>query len=401
MDDDSGASAGDADVPIAGDDAVLRTRTPPRGPWVYRKMLRFPAGHVKNGAYVRLRAKDGAIVGHGFLNRRSEIALRVAGGPEDHDVAALFRSRLAAAHDLRTQTLRLHEVTDAARIVHGEADGLSGLVVDRYGGTLVAQVYALGYVTNAEALEAALRRLPGVKRVLFHGDARSAELEGFDLPPPPAGVVETVREYGVSFAADLSAGHKTGLFLDQRDNRALAARHCRGRTVLDLCTNAGGFALHAAKRGDAKSVIGVDLDEKALLRAARNAELNRVHPEWVHADLFDYLRAAKAGGRTFDVVVLDPHKLAVGRGEVDQALRSYRDMNRLAFEVVAPGGLLFTFSCSGAVDESVFLGCVAGAALEAGRKARVLATLGAAPDHPFALDFLEGRYLKGLMLHVS
>jgi 23S rRNA (cytosine1962-C5)-methyltransferase len=387
------------DAPAPGDDAVLKTRSTPRGPWVYRKMLRFPAAHVRNGAFVRLVGKDGKPVAHGLLNRRSEIAFRVLGGPQDHDFARLLRARLKEAHDLRTQVLRLHETTDAARIVHGEADGLSGLVVDRYGTTLVAQLYALGYVANAEILEEELRRLPGVKRVVFHGDARSAELEGFALPVPPPATTETVREHGVLFAADLSQGHKTGLFLDQRDNRRLVAATAKGRTMLDLCTNAGGFAVHAAKAG-ATRVVAVDLDEKALARAARNAELNRVRVECVHADLFDDLRARKARGERFQVVVLDPHKLATGKAEVPQALRSYLDMNRLAFEVVAPGGVLFTYSCSGAVDEKLFTETVAAAADDAGRKARVLANLGAAPDHPYALDFLEGRYLKGLMIHV-
>jgi 23S rRNA (cytosine1962-C5)-methyltransferase len=404
MDSDTPDDDRDADGPppsFAGpDDAVLKTRVPPRGPWIYRKMLRFPAGHVRNGAYVRVLGKDGRPLGHGLLNRRSEIALRVVGGPEDRDFGRALRDRLRAAHDLRTQVLGLHEVTDAARIVHGEADGLSGLVVDRYGGTLVAHLYALGYVANADVLEAELRRLPGVKRVLFHGDPRAAELEGFDPPKPPAGATETVRENGVVFAVDLAQGHKTGLFLDQRDNRATVASFCKGRTVLDLCTNAGGFALHAAK-AEAKSVTAVDLDEKALAHAERNAELNKVRVAWKHADAFDDLRARREARERFEVVVLDPHKLATGKGEVQKALKTYFDLNRLALDVVAPGGLFATFSCSGAVTETVFTETVADAAHSLGRRARVLATLGAAPDHPFALEFLEGRYLKGLLIHVT
>ncbi len=397
--DDDATEADDVGPAAPGNDAMLKTRSLPRGPWIYRKMLRFPAAHVRNGAYVRLVGKDGQALAHGILNRRSEIAFRILAGKDEADFGKVIRAKLRDAHDLRTQVLKLHETTDAARIVHGEADGLSGLVVDRYGGTLVAQIYALGYVANAEVLEAELRRLPGVKRVLFHGDSRSADLEGFDLPPPPPAVSETVVENGVMFAADLSQGHKTGLFLDQRDNRRLVAREAAGRTVLDLCTNAGGFAIHAAKAG-AQRVVGVDLDEKAIARANRNAELNRVRPEFVHADLFDDLRARKARNEQFQVVILDPHKLATGKGEVQKALRTYLDMNRLAFETVKPGGILFTFSCSGAVEERMFLETVAAAADDAGRKARVLAVLGAAPDHPFALDFLEGRYLKGLMIHV-
>jgi 23S rRNA (cytosine1962-C5)-methyltransferase len=389
----------DASTQTPSEDAALKTRRPPPGPWIYRKMVRFPAAHVKNGAYVLLRDRDGAPFARGFLNRRSEIAFRRIGRPEESDVRAALRSRLREAHDLRTQTLRLHETTDAARIVHGEADGLSGLVVDRYGGTLVAQLYALGYVANAETLEAELRRLPGVKRVVFSGDLRSAELEGFDPPSPPSGLSETVSENGVSFVVDLSTGHKTGLFLDQRDNRALCARYAKGRRVLDLCTNAGGFAVSASKSG-AKEVVGVDLDEKALLRARANAELNRAKATFVHADAYDDLRDRAKKGLRYDLVVLDPHKLATGKGEVEKALRSYRDLNRLAFGVAAKGALMFTFSCSGAVSETAFVAAVADAAAEAKREVRVLSNLGAAPDHPYALEFLEGRYLKGLLLHV-
>jgi 23S rRNA (cytosine1962-C5)-methyltransferase len=382
-------------------DAVLKTRGRPRSPWVYRKMLLFPPPRVGNGSYCGLRSKTGDLIGHGFINRRSEIAFRIAGGPEDADLRALLRARISAAHDLRTQVLRLHETTDAARIVHGEGDGLSGLVVDRYGSVLSVMVYSLGYVRNGEAVEAELRRLPDVERVVFQADPRSAELEGFTIPEERGPLLVDVTENGVRFQVDLAGKHKTGLFLDQRDNRSLVARHARGRKVLDLCTNAGGFAIHAKKRGEARQVIGVDLDEDVLARARKNAKLNDASVELVHADLFDWLRDAKAGGRTFEVVVLDPHKLVTGRQELHAGLRKYHDMNRLAFDVVGRRGLLFTYSCSGAVSEAAFVEVVAEAAAAAGRKARVLRYLGAAPDHPVALDFPEGRYLKGLMLQVD
>ncbi len=382
-------------------DAVLRTKTLPHSPWVFKKMVLFPPPKVPNGSFVALRDKSGLVLAHGLLNRRSEIAFRALGAPTEGDLRMLLRDRLTAAHDFRTQTLRLHEVTDGARIVHGEADGLSGLVVDRYGTTLVAMIYALGWVRQAEILESELRRLPGVEQIVFIGDARSAELEGFQMPAPRAGLSAKVREHGVTFDADLSQGHKTGIFLDQRDNRSLVSRFVRGKSVLDLCTNAGGFAIHAKKRGHASSVVGVDLDEKAIERARKNAKLNQVAGDWIHADLFDYLRERREANAQFDVIVLDPHKLAAGRGEVQQALSKYRDMNRLALETVKPGGLLFTFSCSGAVSEEQFFAIVQDAARQARRRARVVQFLGAAPDHPVGLDFPEGRYLKGLFIAVS
>jgi 23S rRNA (cytosine1962-C5)-methyltransferase len=382
-------------------DAALKIRGLPKSPWVFKKMLLFPPARVANGSFCGLRARSGELIAHGFVNRRSEIAFRILGGPQEHDLAALLRARIAAAHDLRTQVLRLHEQTDAARIVHGEADGLSGLVVDRYGRVLSVLLYSLGYVRHAEVLEAELRQLPDVERIVFHADTRSEELEGFRIPEDGRDAPVEVTENGVRFQVDLAGKHKTGLFLDQRENRSLLARHVRGKRVLDVCTNAGGFAIHAKKRGDARQVIAVDLDEAVLVRARKNAKLNATGVDFVHADLFDWLREAKQAGRTFDAVVLDPHKLAAGRGELPAAMRKYHDMNRLAFDAVAPGGLLFTFSCSGAVSETAFVEVVTDAARSSGRRARILRYLGAAPDHPVALDFPEGRYLKGLMLQVG
>ena len=382
------------------DEPMLKTKTLPRGPWVFKKMILFPGAKTGNGRWCALRGKDGNIVAHGFLNRKSEISFRVVGGPNDSDLGELLLKRFAAAHDLRTRLLGLHLVTNGARIVHGEADGCPGLIVDRYGRTLVVLVYALGWVANAEIVERALRRLPAVDRIVWHVDARSADLEGFRLPEPPPGLTETVEEHGVRYEADLSGGHKSGLFLDQRDNRRLLGTLAKGKQVLDLCCNAGGFSLHAAK-GGATRVTSVDLDENALVRAKKNGRLNDLKIGWTHADLFPFLREAKQAKHVYDIVVLDPHKLATGKGEVQEGLAKYRDMNQLAFDVVARGGLLLTFSCSGAVSRDAFEGVVASAAEAAGRHARVLRTLEAASDHPVALDFPEGRYLKGLLVHVT
>ncbi len=382
------------------DEPMLKTRTLPRGPWVYKKMILFPTAKVGNGSWSALRGKDGDVVAHGFLNRKSEISFRVLGGPKDSDLGELLTKRFTAAHDLRTKVLGLHQFTNGARIIHGEADGCPGLIVDRYNRTLVVLAYALGWVANAELVESVLRRLPAVDRIVWHGDPRSAELEGFRLPEPPSGITEVVDEYGVRYEADVSGGHKSGLFLDQRDNRRLLSTLAADKRVLDICCNAGGFSLHAAK-GGASKITAVDLDEKALARAKKNARLNDARVAWTHADLFPFLREARDAKHRWDVVVLDPHKLATGKGEVQQGLAKYRDMNQLAFNVVAPGGLLLTFSCSGAVTRDAFEGVVAAAAEASGREARVLRTLEAAPDHPVSLDFSEGRYLKGLLVHVT
>ncbi len=383
--------------------AVLyKPSVPPSSPWIFRKMIAAPREGVPNGSYLELVDRAGQRVGRGILNRRSEVAFRLLGGPDaPESFEELLDLRLADAVGLRVRTLRLPARTDAWRAVNSEGDRLSGLVVDRYGATCVVSVFSQGYVAHAEAVEAALRRIEGVTRVLFRSDDRTEKLEGFRLPPLPDGLHETVREGRVKYRVDLSHGHKTGLFLDQRENRALVASLAEGRRVLDLGTNAGGFALAAAVEGRARRVTAVDLDEVALGCADRNARLNRVQVDFVHGDLFPFLRDRIEAGERDDVVVLDPPKLARDRREIAQGLAVYREMNTLAFGVVAPGGLLLTCSCSGAVSEEDFLETLRRAARAAGRPARVIEVRGAAPDHPVALDFPEGRYLKAVLLKVD
>jgi 23S rRNA (cytosine1962-C5)-methyltransferase len=384
-------------------DVVFKGRDLPSGPWVFKKRLQRPDGAVAPpGAYVGVRDLDGRLLGRGLYNRRSEIALRVLGGPDSpENLRDLLRERLRQAVHLRENTLGLQRHTDAYRLINAEGDSLSGLVVDRYGDTCVASVYALGWINAAEMLEATLGDLQGVDRVLFRADQRTQKLEGFRLPDPEPGQETTIREGRLRFRVDLSEGHKTGLFLDQRDNRARVAGLSQGRTVLDLCTNAGAFALSCCGPGRSGAVTAVDLDERALLAAERNAKLNKLRVRFEHADLFPWLRARIESGDRWDAVVLDPPKLASGPKGVDKACTRYRDMNRLAFQVCSPGAIMATCSCSGAVSEGQFLSVVRAAAQQAGRKARVLELSGPAPDHPVALDFPEGRYLKCALLHVE
>ncbi len=376
---------------------LLRVPRMPEGQWVYRKMLRTPRITVQNGSYLPLYAKDGQLLARGFLNRQSELAFRILGDASaPAEFGAMLEQRLRPAWNLRHHVLRLHERTDAWRVVHAEGDHLSGLVVDRYGATCVASLYSIGWVAHAEALERALLGLPGVRRVLFRADERAAKLEGFSMPPMPAGATEQVLEDGLRYEVDLSEGHKTGLFLDQRDHRRRCASLAAGKRVLDICTNAGGFALSAAKAG-ASSVTAIDLDEVALARATANARRNKLQVEWIHSDLFPWLRSARERKLSYDLVILDPAKLARSREEVPKALDTYCDMNALALRVVAPGGLFLTCSCSGSVREDEFLNMLRHAANGAGRVVQVLEIGGAAPDHPMALDVPETRYLKAAL----
>jgi 23S rRNA (cytosine1962-C5)-methyltransferase len=221
--------------------------------------------------------------------------------------------------------------------------------------------------------------------------------ESFDcrpLEPPPPGVIS---EHGVRFRVAPGSKHKTGFFLDQRDNRALLASLCQDKRVLDLCCNTGGFAVQAKVRGRAAEVIGIDLDEDAIALARQNANLNQAPVRFIQADLFAWLRDVLPGGQRFDVVVLDPAKQTRDRESIDYALKRYLDMNRLALQAVTPGGLFLTCSCTGLVSEEMFLETLRRAAWQAGRTVQVLRIAGAAPDHPFLAHVPEGRYLKAVL----
>jgi 23S rRNA (cytosine1962-C5)-methyltransferase len=373
---------------------------PPVHPFVYSKRLLRVGPGARDGDLVRVLTREGRPCAWGFLHTRSLIAVRVlSGDPDTPPDGAWLRRRLAAAEALRRDVLRLGEDTDAWRVVHAEGDGLSGLVVDRYGSVASASLYSLGWYVRREELDDALREVLGCDRVVLRTDARTSEQEGFTLAEEDrVGAVE-IHEHGVRYGVDLAAGHKTGFFLDQRDHRRLLARVARGRRVFDGMTYTGGFALAAAK-GGAASVRGMDLDEEAVALARENAARNGVDVRFDHGDTFDALRAYAAGPEHErpEVVVVDPPKWAKDRAGFGAALAKYRDLNRLAIQAVAPDGLVFTHSCSGLVQEHEFLGVLADAARDLGTDVRFLHVGGAAPDHPVRSSFPEGRYLKSVLL---
>jgi 23S rRNA (cytosine1962-C5)-methyltransferase len=225
--------------------------------------------------------------------------------------------------------------------------------------------------------------------------------ESFDCRPPEAPAPDIITEHGVRFRVAPGSKHKTGFFVDQRDNRRTLASFCAGRRVLDLCCNTGGFAVYAKVLGHAEEVIGVDLDEQALEMARQNANLNQARVRFVQADLFPWLRDSIANGERFDVVVLDPAKQTRDRESVDYALKRYLDMNRLALLAIAPGGIFLTCSCTGLVSEENFLESLRRAAWQAGRALQVLRITGAGADHPFLMSVPEGRYLKAVFCRVE
>ena len=355
----------------------------------FRKMVIKPDESIEAGALVDVLGPDGKLVGRGFYNPRSQVAVRLLSrGAEDGDdfIAARLRAAVALRHDL----LRLPDVTDAYRLCHAEGDGLSGLVIDRYANTIAVQLFSRGFFLLVDRLKAALAELFPGATVHVRADDEIARLEGFRLPAAPAPPPAAVREHGVEFTVDFEQGHKTGFFCDQRDNRLLVRALAKDRDALDLCTYTGGFAINAA-RGGARRVVAVDLDEAALETARANAKLNRVKIDFLHADLFNYLRQTKD---RFDLVVVDPPKMARDRDELPRARRAYRDMNALALKALRPGGIIVSCSCSGLVGEEEFLGLLRDAASLAGREIATFRIAGAGPDHPVSSLYPEGRYLK-------
>lgn len=375
----------------------LKVRAQGRHPWFYRKMVQKPAEPLPAGSAVTVRDRDGRLVGTGFYNPRAELALRMFADDVVDDVAAHFVECLRTAVRLREETLALPRITDAFRLVHAEGDGFPGLVIDKLGDAIVAQVASLGMLRQLEPLgEWLRRRWPDCRLVLLH-DEVWGEREGFDPASRPQPVATIVREHGLCYAVTAGAGHKTGFFADQRDNRWLVRQLARGRSVLDLCCNSGGFALNAAAGGAAK-VTAADLDEAMVAQTRANAAANGQKLTAVHGDAFDLLRQAQRGAH--DLIVLDPPKWVQRREDLEVGLARYFDLNRLALDKLDRGGQLVTCSCSGSVSEERFLRVLRDAAAAARRDARILHLRGAGPDHPIALECPETRYLKVVVLQV-
>ncbi len=371
-------------------------------PWIFQKMVERPEPKPKPGTIVDIVDRTGTWVGRGFYNGHSRIALRVLSERQDEVVdEAFFAHRIERAIALRREVLGLDAVTDAYRLVHSEGDDLSGLVVDRFGDVLVTEFFSAGMWRQRELVRRVLdAAFPGARHYTF-AEEHVQKQESFDFRASTAPEPVVITEHGVRFRAAPGSKHKTGFFADQRDNRLWLSGLVAGKRVLDLCCNSGGFAIHAATRGEAADVVGVDLDEEILGIAEGNAKLNRTRVRFVQADIFPWLREAQSRGNLFDVVVLDPAKMTRDREQVIPALKKYLDMNKLALGVVKPGGLFLTCSCTGLVSEEQFLDMLRRAAFYAGRSVQVLKVTGAGPDHPFYAHVPESRYLKAVFCRVD
>ena len=374
-----------------------------RHPWVFEGSI--AKGRADAGETVRIEAHDGRFLAWGAYSPQSAIRVRAWSFDEAERIdAAFFARRVQRAVALRA---RLAVDSDAVRLVHGEADGLPGLVVDRYGGTLVAQVGFAGAERWKAALADALLQATGCTRLYERSDLGVRKLEGL---PEQRGWLRgdgptqlQIREHGWTLQVDIAQGHKTGTYLDQRDNRqhfAQAVRHFGCAEVLNCYSYTGGFTL-AALAGGAAQVTSVDSSAPALAAAAQHVQLNgfdAARHTTVDADVNAYLRACLAQGLRFDAIVLDPPKFAHTAAQAERASRAYKDINRLGLMLLRPGGLLFTFSCSGGIGPELFHKVVAGAGLDAGVDAAIVQRMAAAPDHPTTLEFPEGDYLTGLAL---
>ncbi len=372
-------------------------------PWVFEGSV--ARGKADPGETVRVEAHDGRFMAWAAFSPTSMIRLRAWTFDEAERVdAAFFEQRVQRAVALRQ---RLAIDSDAMRLVHGEADGLPGLVVDRYANTLVAQFLSVGTERWKQTLADALCQATGCTRLYERSDAGVRELEGLPVTRGwlrgGGDTLVEIREHGWRLTLDVESGHKTGYYLDQRHNRQRFAELVRQfdcNRVLNAYCYTGGFSL-AALQGGARSVVSVDSSGPALERVNVHVALNGMaaeRSEVVQGDVNAYLRAALARGDVFDAIVLDPPKFAPTAAHADRAARAYKDINRLALSLLAPGGLLFTFSCSGGVDADLFHKIVAGAGIDAHVDGAIIERLHAASDHPTTINFPEGEYLKGLVI---
>jgi 23S rRNA (cytosine1962-C5)-methyltransferase len=391
--------------------AVLR-----RHPWIFSGAVARVNGDPADGDIVAVRDEAGKFLARGYWNSRSSIRIRLLSWDESEEIDRNFwQGRLQRAIDVRHVENHIHQqgTPNACRLVNAENDGLPGLVVDRYGDWLVIQALTLGIAAQKARLVDLLAEMLNPAGVYERSDVDIRQKEGL---PPETGVLHgseppdliEIDENGRRFLVDIRQGHKTGFYLDQRENRAIVGDWFRGdehaseRVVLNAFSYTGGFAVYALG-SLVKRVVNVDSSADALQLARRSIALNgfdTADDDFVEGDVFQVLRTYRDMDRQFDMIILDPPKFAHSSQQVEQASRGYKDINWLAFRLLRPEGILVTFSCSGAVSADLFQKIVFAALMDAGRDAQIIRRLAQAPDHPIALTFPEGSYLKGLMCRV-
>ena len=374
-----------------------------RHPWIFSGAVDRVDGEPASGSTVSVLSARGDFLAHAAYSPTSQIRARAWTFADEPVDGEFLRRKIRAAIDTRYK-IQATGASNAVRLIYAESDGLPGLIVDRYGDVLVLQSLTTGSEFWKQTIADILLEETGLTTIYERSDADVRELEGL---PSVTGILRgsdipssvTIHENDLKFSVNFSEGHKTGFYLDQRTNRLRVREMAQGRDVLDCFCYTGGFSVNALA-GGAKSVLSVDSSADALRLVRENVALNNLPAERhsiLEGDVFQLLRKFRDEGRGFDMIILDPPKFAPTAAQAEKAARGYKDINLLAFKLLRPGGTLFTFSCSGGVDASLFQRIVAGAALDAGVDAQIIEHLSQASDHSVALHFPEGAYLKGLI----
>jgi len=383
-----------------------------RHPWVFSGAIEEVEGDPQPGAIIDVHASDGKFLATGYWNERSQIQARILSWKHEPIDDTWWETRLRRVVTSREKAwYRAHDYTDAYRLINAESDYLPGLVVDRYGDWLIMQALTLGIDQRKTMIAEKLLSLTGARGIYERSDVDIRSKEGLKAAlgvlageAPPDTI--TIHEGGVKMSVDVYGGHKTGFYLDQRANRRLAGeivQRIGGEAhVLNLFSYTGAFGLHALAHGAAR-VVNVDAPRDMLALAEQNAAANAFAPdhiEHIAADVFDVIRQLHADGQQYNLIVCDPPKFAQTAAQVDKAARGYKDLNLNSFKLIRPGGWLLTFSCSGAITRDLFQKIVFGALADSGREGQIVRYLSADEDHPVALTFPEGEYLKGLLVRV-
>lgn len=377
-------------------------------PWIFSGALEKVDGNPSKGETVQIFTSEKKLVGLGSFSPSSQIRVRVwTFNPEEKIDEAFFRGKIDQAKSLREKILNV-STTNAYRIINSESDGLPGLIIDRYGEYIVCQFLSSGVEFFKEVITDILNDMFKPKGIYERSNVDVREKEGLKSAigslrgTEPEDLVE-ILENGFKFLVDIKEGHKTGFYLDQRDNRKLVSAFAKEKTVLNCFSYTGGFSVYALAFG-AEKVTQVESSASALDLSLRNFELNNLNSssvENINDDVFTVLRKFRDERKTFDLIILDPPKFAESASQIQKASRGYKDINLLAIKLLNPGGILFTFSCSGHVSQELFQKIVSDAALDSGREVKIIKWLTQSSDHPVLTNFPEGFYLKGLVCSVS
>lgn len=373
-------------------------------PWIFSGAVESVTGEPVKGDTLLVESSQSVFLGRCGYNPESSICGRMWTFEEEEIEAQFFIDKMRIAIILRKEIHFLNSLNDSCRLIHAESDGLPGLIVDQYSDHLVVQFLTAAIETWRDVIVQALTDLTGIQNIYERSDVDVRKLEGLEerkgvlLGEEPPMRIE-ILENGLKFLVDIQGGQKTGFYLDQRNNRAALSEFAEGKSILNCFSYTGGFSVYALQAG-AESVLSIDSSQDANKLALENIRLNGLDEgkaRFITGDVFKELRALRDSDQSFDLIVLDPPKFAATAAQADKAARGYKDINLLAFKLLKPGGTLFTFSCSGGVSRELFQKIVADAALDAGVNAAIIRQLSQGPDHPIALNFPEGEYLKGLV----